>query len=220
MLPTAATFSAGDACGISRGNDAPIRDASWLACHLWRFPDTYVLMDDQARFDAMYREHGGAVRRYVRRRWDAQSTDDVVADVFVVAWRRLPAVPDDPLPWLLGVARRVLANRRRGADRERALRERIAARQRPAPSFAERDEPPSGGGVVWEALGALSERDREVLLLVAWEGLAPARAGVVLGIGSNTFAVRLYRARRRFRRALAAASVRAEQQPRSAEVVQ
>jgi RNA polymerase sigma-70 factor, ECF subfamily len=189
-----------------------------LACHLWRLPDTYVLMDDQARFDAMYREHGGAVRRYVRRRWDAQSSDDVVADVFVVAWRRLTEVPDDPLPWLLGVARRVLANRRRGADRERALRERMSSHWLPAPSPGE-DDQPMDRGAVWEALGALSERDREVLLLVAWEGLAPARAARVLGIGANTFAVRLHRARRRFRRALVAASVRAEQPPRSAEVM-
>jgi RNA polymerase sigma-70 factor (ECF subfamily) len=175
-------------------------------------------MDDQAQFDAMYREYGGAVRRYVRRRWDAQSTDDVVADVFVVAWRRLPEVPDDPLPWLLGVARRVLANRRRGADRERALRERMRSQWLPAPSAAEGDEA-TGRRAVWEAVGALSERDREVLLLVAWEGLAPARAARVLGISANTFAVRLYRAKRRFRRALAAASVQSDQQTRSAEVV-
>ena len=55
-------------------------------------------MDAQARFEALYREHGGAVRRYVRRRSEAQSADDVVADVFVVAWRRLGDIPDDPLP--------------------------------------------------------------------------------------------------------------------------
>jgi DNA-directed RNA polymerase specialized sigma24 family protein len=45
-------------------------------------------MDAQARFDALYRAHAGEVRRYVRRRWDTQSADDVVADMFVVAWRR------------------------------------------------------------------------------------------------------------------------------------
>ena len=164
----------------------------------------------------MYREHGGAVRRYVRRRWDAQSTDDVVADVFVVAWRRLPEIPEDPLPWLLGVARRVLANRRRGADRERSLHERMRWQRPSAGAPAEADRPT---GDVWKALGSLSEGDREVLLLVAWEGLAPARAARVLGIGANTFAVRLYRARRRFRRALAAASSAPEQQTRSAEVL-
>jgi RNA polymerase sigma-70 factor, ECF subfamily len=175
-------------------------------------------MDDRARFEAMYREHGGVVTRYVRRRWDAQSVDDVVADVFVVAWRRLPEVPEDALPWLLGVARRVLANRRRGSDRERALRDRMRSQRAPVPSGTE-GEDPTVGGAVREALGALSEADREVLLLVAWEGLAPGRAARVLGIGANTFAVRLYRARRRFRRALAAASGPSEQATRSAQVV-
>ncbi len=169
-------------------------------------------MDDQARFDVMYREHGGAVRRYVRRRSDAQGADDVVADVFVVAWRRLDEVPDDPLPWLLGVARRVLANRRRGTAREHALLTRMRS-ERPAEPLLGAREPSDAGGAVWQALTALGEHDREVLLLVAWEGLSPARAARVLGIGANTFAVRMYRARRRFRRALAAASGCEQQQP-------
>jgi RNA polymerase sigma-70 factor (ECF subfamily) len=175
-------------------------------------------MDDQARFDAMYREHGGAVRRYVRRRWDAESADDVVADVFVVAWRRLSDVPDDPLPWLLGVARRVLANRRRGTARDRALLARMRAQPRPgspSPGAASSES----RAAVWEALATLSDRDREVLLLLAWEGLAPAQAARVLGIGANTFAVRTYRARRRFRRALDASSSQADQVPKASEVV-
>jgi len=177
-------------------------------------------MDDQARFDAIYREHGGAVRRYVRRRWDAQSADDVVADVFVVAWRRLDEVPDDPLPWLLGVARRILANRRRGTAREHALLARMRAERlaQPPPQLAR--PAAEGGGAVWRALTALSEGDREVLLLVAWEGLAPARAARVLGIGANTFAVRMYRARRRFRRALQTANGEEQQPPRTTEVMQ
>jgi RNA polymerase sigma-70 factor (ECF subfamily) len=158
-------------------------------------------MDAQTQFDALYREHAGDVRRYVRRRWDAQSADDVVADVFVVAWRRLADLPDDPLPWLLGVARRILANRRRGDAREHALRERIRTEQftTALPSGADSR---LAGENVWIALGRLSERDREVLLLVAWEGLSTARAARVLGVRANTFAARLYRARRRFAHAL------------------
>jgi RNA polymerase sigma-70 factor, ECF subfamily len=160
-------------------------------------------MDVQARFDALYREHAGEVRRYVRRRWDAQSADDVVADVFVVAWRRLEEVPDDPLPWLLGVARRILANRRRGDARDHALRDRIRSEQLRAAPLAAADAPVAGEGV-WTALSAMSERDREALLLVAWEGLSTARAARVLGVRANTFAARLYRARRRFAHALRA----------------
>ena len=160
-------------------------------------------MDAQARFDALYRENAGEVRRYVRRRWDTQSADDVVADVFVVAWRRLSDVPEDPLPWLLGVARRILANRRRGDARDHALRDRIRSDQFSAPAPGEA-EASRGGEAVWVALSGLSERDREALLLVAWEGLSTARAARVVGVRANTFAARLYRARRRFAHALRA----------------
>jgi RNA polymerase sigma-70 factor (ECF subfamily) len=174
------------------------------------------VMDAQARFEALYREHGGAVRRYVRRRSEAQSADDVVADVFVVAWRRLGDIPDDPLPWLLGVARRVLANRHRGEARNHALQERVRSEQTRAAPARSPDEPAATD--VWDALAALSERDREALLLVAWEELTPARAARVLGVSANTFAVRLYRARRRFARALAAQSDHHDHQPGSATI--
>jgi RNA polymerase sigma-70 factor (ECF subfamily) len=174
----------------------------WLEIsHSACLADINLVMDAQARFDALYREQAGEVRRYVRRRWDAQSADDVVADVFVVAWRRLADVPDDPLPWLLGVARRVLANRRRGDARDQALRGRIRSEQLRATATGEADAS-RGGEAVWVALSILSERDREALLLVAWEGLSTARAARVVGVRANTFAVRLYRARRRFAHAL------------------
>ena len=171
-------------------------------------------MDAQARFDALYREHAGEVRRYVRRRWDTQSADDVVADVFVVAWRRLGDVPDDPLPWLLAVARRILANRRRGDARDHALRDRIRSEQLRAPAVGAADAS-QAHEVVWVALSTLSDRDREALLLVAWEGLSTARAARVVGVRANTFAARLYRARRRFARALRAHTNPSGQRPGS-----
>jgi RNA polymerase sigma factor (sigma-70 family) len=161
-------------------------------------------MEAQARFDALYREHAAAVTRYVRRRCAPQSVDDAVADVFVVAWRRLDEVPRDPLPWLLAVARRVLANRRRGDARADALRHRIGSEQHARAAAGTEDE--GEAGTVWAALGSLSDRDREALLLVAWEGLSTARAARVVGIGANAFAARLYRARRRFARALGPAA--------------
>jgi RNA polymerase sigma-70 factor (ECF subfamily) len=96
----------------------------------------------------------------------------------------------------------MLANRRRGEARDHALRDRIRSEQlRAAPLVA--PEAPGGEGV-WIALSTLSERDREALLLVAWEGLSTARAARVLGVRANTFAARLYRARRRFAHALRA----------------
>jgi len=61
----------------------------------------------------------------VLRRVNPSTADDVVAEVFVVCWRRLDEVPVDPLPWLLGVARRVLSTQRRGERRRGALRDRL-----------------------------------------------------------------------------------------------
>lgn len=153
-------------------------------------------MDSRTRFEAIYRAHSGAVRTYASRRAGSQMADDAVADVFVVAWRRLDDVPEDALPWLFAVARRVLANKRRAISRDTALRTRIAGEQMTQPHSgsltAERD------AAVLEALARLSDRDREALLLVAWDGLTPTRAARALEMAPNTFSARLSRARRRF----------------------
>jgi RNA polymerase sigma-70 factor (ECF subfamily) len=116
------------------------------------------------------------------------AADDVVADVFVIVWRRLDEAPtNDGLPWMIGIARGVLANRRRVEARRLALRDRLAANilvdGQPGP-----DEP-SEGTEVRRALASLSARDQ---------------AAKALGISASGFAVRLHRARRRFARALAA----------------
>lgn len=78
------------------------------------------------RFELLYAKYAPAVKAYVLRRAAASTADDVVADVFVVCWRRFEEVPVDPLPWLLGVARRVLSTQRRGERRRGALHERLA----------------------------------------------------------------------------------------------
>lgn len=159
-------------------------------------------MDASSRFEQMYRAHAGAVATYARRRSDVQTADEVVGDVFMVAWRRLEDVPDDPLPWLLGVARRALANRRRTVARDRALQARLGSVLPDAVTAFPADT--DVDAAVLGALGRLGERDREVLLLVAWEGLTPAQGAAVIGVRPNTFSTRLSRARRRFQRALAA----------------
>lgn len=169
-------------------------------------------MDPQTRFEALYAGHNAAVRTYVRRRSDSQDADDVVADVFVITWRRLRDVPDDPLPWLFGVARRVLANRRRGATRQAALRDRIMSERS---SLAQPASMTSESRDALRALSSMREQDRETLLLVAWEGLAPSQAAKVLGVSPNTFSARLSRARRRFERALAAESTQPGAEPGS-----
>jgi RNA polymerase sigma factor (sigma-70 family) len=154
-------------------------------------------LDRRARFEALFAEHAAAVRAYARRRTDPTSADDVVSDVFVVAWRRLDDVPPDALPWLLACARRVLANQRRSARRRIALIDRLDRRsERGAVS------PDTGDALLGRALGMLSERDREVLLLIAWEGLDRARTAAVLGCSLPAVSARLHRARSRLAAAL------------------
>jgi RNA polymerase sigma-70 factor (ECF subfamily) len=158
-------------------------------------------MDPRARFEALYGANRDPVAAFVYRRVPAASADDVVADVFLTAWRRLNEAPDDDLAWLLRIARDVLSNRRRSERRRVSLRERVFAQavvdERARRDSAD-DEPP-----VIKALSCLAERDQELLLLVAWDGLERAQAAAVLGISPGAFAVRLHRARRRLERALA-----------------
>jgi RNA polymerase sigma-70 factor, ECF subfamily len=152
----------------------------------------------QARFEALYRRYADTVMAYALRRTSRGAADDVVADVFVVAWRRLDDLPEDPLPWLLGVARRVLANRRRGEGRAHALQDRLAIEAPRAVEGVDVDDR------VLRALGRLGEHDRELLMLIAWEGLGHEDIARVLGVRKGTVAVRMHRARQRFARALAA----------------
>ncbi len=136
------------------------------------------------------------------RRTDPETADDVVADVFLVAWRRRAELPEDPLPWLLGTARLVLANHARGQSRRVRLLDRLSAEPRSMPTPV-----PAGGresARLQAALARLSERDRELLLLMAWEGLELRQAAEVLGVRPNTLAVRFHRARRRLSAALEA----------------
>lgn len=150
--------------------------------------------DRRARFDALFAEHYRAVRAYVLRRAVAGAVDDVLAETFLVAWRRVDAVPADALPWLLGVARRVLANQRRAEARRGALIEQLRDALPRSPRL---DPSPALAGPLGAALASLSEREREALLLVAWEGLEPRRAARVVGCTSAAFRGRLHRARRR-----------------------
>lgn len=156
--------------------------------------DPLIDVDRQARFNELFDRHYAAVRAYVARRSGSGGVDDVVSETFLVAWRRIDAVPEDGLPWLLGVARRILANQRRGEARRGALIQLLASMLPRGPG----PEPPGGMfGELPDALAALSAREREALLLVAWEGLDPQRAARVVGCAPAAFRARLYRARRR-----------------------
>lgn len=171
-------------------------------------PDMVQEMTAEARFEALYRQCADRVHAYATRRAAPAIVDDVVNETFLVAWRRLDDVPEEPLPWLLGVARRVLANRRRTESRATALWQRLAAEEPGLSVMSHFDDEISQR--VRRALARLGERDREALMLIAWEGLRVNEAAEALGVPSRTLAVRLHRARKRLAEALAAEDVEFE----------
>jgi RNA polymerase sigma factor (sigma-70 family) len=158
----------------------------------------------ERRFRALFDTHRRLVLGYALRRVDEPAdAADVVADTFLIAWRKLGDVPEGEAAraWLLGVARRVLANQRRGERRRSGLADRLAgelAAVLPAERVSERDE------AVRHALARVSEEDRELLLLAGWEGLSPSEIAVATGTLAVTVRSRLHRARRRLRAELTA----------------
>lgn len=172
--------------------------------------DTAV--DRRHRFEALFAQHASAVHAYARRRAAAADAEEVVADTFLVAWRRLDAVPEQELAWLLGVARKVIANQRRGQRRHANLTERIGHEL--ALGAEEPREPAIPADAVLAALATLGERDQEVLRLVYWDGLDPSAAARTLGCTAVALRVRLHRARTRMARALAAGGFPADRATR------
>src|SRR3954447_22393076 len=146
------------------------------------------------RFEQIYEEHRDAVRAYVRRRAPESLVDDIVADVFVVCVRRLDDVPRNALPWLYGVARKTLANERR------------KGRDAPLGVDVAYEPDPQGDSQLAAAFAALSDTDREILRLVAWEGLALREAARVLECSPVAARVRYHRAKSRLRALLDTAS--------------
>ncbi len=161
------------------------------------------------RFEAVYRELydpicGYALRR-VRKPEDAA---EVIAETFATLWRRFDRCPqgDELRPWLFGVARRVIANQRRGERRRSALSERLV--ENLDRSALERFDAQENAGQLARAFASLSESDRELLSLVAWEGLTREELAVALGTSRAVARLRLHRARKRLRDALPPTQVR------------
>lgn len=151
-----------------------------------------------AQLGTMWRQYAHRVHAYALRHVDASVAEDVVADVFLVAWRRIDDIPGHAtLPWLLTVARHTIAKHHRARRRGRDLEEQFARLADLVLTTPRLDERVTERDALLRALALLRDADREALLLVAWDGLSPSDAAKVAGCSAATFRVRLHRARQR-----------------------
>lgn len=166
-------------------------------------------MDDaerRAELDRWFRAYAHRVLAYLLHRTDRQTAQDVLQEVFVIAFGKISEVPDPPLGWLFGTARRVLANRYRGFRRHDQLIDRLLAE---VGDDVESEEYELKQAFA-QCLATLSRADREVLTLTGWYELTPVQAAEALGCSASTYAVRLHRARTRLAAALDAAGYRGD----------
>ena len=164
-------------------------------------------MDDVDRcalLDTWFRAYADRVLAYLQHRTDPQTAQDLLQEVFMIAFSKAPELPQPPLGWLFGTARRLLANRYRGRRRQDELIVRLEqdAREETDPDTGELKQ------AFAQTLGTLSSADREVLTLTGWYDLTPTQAAEALGCAASAYAVRLHRARKRLATALDEAGYR------------
>lgn len=155
-------------------------------------------------FEQLFRETRADLLAYIMRRSpNAEDAADVLAETYLIAWRKLDGIPTGERArlWLFGVARNLIM---KGASQRRSrqsLVERLAAELRSAhaPHIPIDDERTSA---LRAAVAALPERDQELVMLTAWEGLTPKQIAAVVGTPVNVVRVRLHRARARLKRDL------------------
>jgi RNA polymerase sigma factor (sigma-70 family) len=148
---------------------------------------------DADQFAQLYRDHYAELLRFAMRRVDRESAREVVADTFLIAWRRFDVAPSRA--WLFAVARKVLSNELRSGERRERLTDRVQTHTAQddsdiAQEIADRDEARA-------LLAQLPLPEREALELTEWDGLTATEAAQVAGCSPGAFRVRLHRARRR-----------------------
>lgn len=198
---------------FSRSPEDGERAESWpLGVSSGSYPDLYRVMnvsggstDCRARqFTDLFGRYYSPVLAYARRRVGADLAQDVVAETFLAAWRNLDDLPPRPLPWLYRTANFAVANQRRTLARRGRLHDRARLLLPGSDVAHDHSELIAADMELAAAFRSLSEADREVLRLAAWEGLAVAAIGTVLGCSAVAAKARLYRARQRLSRKLGA----------------
>ena len=153
---------------------------------------------DRDWFTSLYHDNYQMLLAYARRRVDEQTADEVVADTFLVAWRRRNEIPDDfERAWLFGVARNTILTANRSAHRRNALNGKLYGAARTGTWTDDHFESSDRADALLPALRRLQESDQEILMLMAWEELSHTEIGQVLGISPNAVAIRIHRARKR-----------------------
>ncbi len=149
-------------------------------------------------FETVYRTTYEPLQRYLRRRVGHDEAEEALDDVLLILWQKLPDLRSDQyLPWAYGVARRVLANRRRSIQRRQRLFERLV--REPQPAAVEKVD--LGDYPVLAAIfERLAEADQEVLRLWAWEGLEAQAIATVLGVTPNAASLRLSKSKRKLKK--------------------
>jgi len=153
------------------------------------------------RFEDIVDEVFEPLQRYLYRRMPADSVDDVLSETLMVVWRRLDEVPSDAsLPWCYGVARKVLSNHRRGDQRRLRLVDRLTAEPRPVATDPQGID--DGDPHLEAALELLSDQERELIHLWAWEQLEPREIALVVDSTPNAISLRLTRAKQKLANSL------------------
>ncbi|MCW2725204.1 MAG: polymerase subunit sigma-24 [Frankiales bacterium] len=155
-----------------------------------------------ARFEHLYTLHRRDLLAYFLRRAAPADAADLLSECFVVAWRRIDVIPGglNGRLWLFGVARNVLSNHQRAEQSSRHLAGELQLALSTAAETAASDV--SVAVVVREALEALGDADREVMMLTVYEELTPTEIAEVTGRSRASVRVRLHRARRKLTREL------------------
>jgi RNA polymerase sigma-70 factor (ECF subfamily) len=168
-------------------------------------PPDAVLDIYRDRFERCFRDHYAQVLAFSMRRVSGREiAEDVVADTFAVAWRRRDRIPDPALPWLYAIASHVIANQYRSTSRRRNLDLRLAHERGAVAPGADPAESLGSRDAFAAAFAHLAESEREVLRLIAWDGLDTRDAAQVFGCSPGAFRVRLHRARRKLAKQLEA----------------
>ncbi len=152
---------------------------------------------DAGQFEACWHAHIRRVVAYAERHVGRDVSYDIAASTFLTAWRTWESVPDEPLAWLISVARGHVRNHHRSLRRRSTLEQRLALLDASAFAGPDASVTATERAEALAVLARMPEADREALLLVAWEGLTTEQAAEVLGCRPGTLRMRLHRARAR-----------------------